>query len=172
MAKINFNKLNLTFKQEVKEVKLNESSEQVIEVVQYLPTFKKLQLVNEVIINSVLNGVVNSQLLDYVFDRAIISHYTNINFTEKQLGDDKVYDAIITSGLFDRIWDAIPEEEKNTLLNNLKIQEQKVDKLLLAMSTGLSNKTENFKETLDYIVAKGPGAEALKEMGLGDLAQK
>lgn len=167
MAKINFNKLGLDAPGGVKPVEVND---QTIDVLQYLPTFDKLRLVNSSITESILNGIVNPQILDYTFDRAVLAYYTNINFTEKQLESDKVYDTLIASGVFDKIWDAIPDQEKQILVDALSAQVDKVDKLLVSMASGLSANTKSFQDTVDFIMSNGPGADALKDKGLGDLA--
>lgn len=115
MAKITFNKLGLEVDiNKVKEIILENGA--VVEVRQILPTFDKLKLINETIKNSILDGKVDPALMDYVFDFAIIDYFTNITFTDKQRETDATYDKILHSGLFDQIWDAIPEQERDNLV--------------------------------------------------------
>ena len=50
----------------------------------------------------------------------IIKHYTNINFTDKQLEDTtKLYDLLSSSGLGDEILTVIPETELNFIEDTL-----------------------------------------------------
>ena len=51
----------------------------------------------------------------------MISAYTNISFTEKQMETpNKLYDSLLSSGWVRNIFDAIPENEKHIVWNGLK----------------------------------------------------
>lgn len=98
MAKVAFTKLGLSVNKEVKSLEWNG---QVIEVKQYLPIADKLQLISDVINNSVDdNGYYNNARVDIYLTIGIIEAYTNINFTEKQKEDVfGLYDKLVSSGL-------------------------------------------------------------------------
>lgn len=119
MAKIGLNKLGLSKNTEVKELMWNG---QKIEIMQYLPLEKKLEVISEVINNSVdLSGYYAPYRLDLFVTIAIIQYYTNVTFTEKQKEDlGKLYDLLVSSNLYTEIKDRIPESEINYIVENVE----------------------------------------------------
>lgn len=115
MAKVSFSKLGLKVNQDVKNIAFND---QTIEVKQYLPINDKLELIGNVInLSADDNNFANPMKVDLFTTLEIIYAYTNINFTDKQKEDFlKLYDSILSSGLADMIFNAIPEGELNQLL--------------------------------------------------------
>ena len=115
MAKVSFSKLGLKVNQDVKNIVFND---QTIEIKQYLPINDKLELIGNVInLSADDNNFANPMKVDLFTTLEIIYAYTNINFTDKQKEDFlKLYDSILSSGLADMIFDAIPESEMNQLL--------------------------------------------------------
>ena len=115
MAKVSLTKLGLKVNQDVKNIVFND---QTIEVKQYLPINDKLELIGNVInLSADDNNFANPMKVDLFTTLEIIYAYTNINFTDKQKEDFlKLYDSILSSGLADMIFDAIPEGEMNQLL--------------------------------------------------------
>ena len=115
MAKVSFTKLGLKSNQEVKTIEWNE---QIIEVKQYLPINKKLELISNVINLSVdETNFANPVKVKVYLSLEIIEAYTNINFTEKQKEDIcKLYDLFNSNGLIKAIIDEIPQEEYNELV--------------------------------------------------------
>ena len=119
MAKVSFAKLSLARNQEVKKV---EWGEYTIEVKQYLPINEKLNLISNVI-NAAHdeNNYSNPVKVDVYTALEIMYAYTNINFTEKQKEDvTKLYDLIVSSGLYAKVLEAIPGSEHCNLLNAIK----------------------------------------------------
>lgn len=114
MAKVSFTKLGLKLNQEVKTMEWNE---QIIEVKQYLPINKKLELISNVINLSVdETNFANPVKVKVYLSLEIIEAYTNINFTEKQKDDIcKLYDLFNNNGLIKAIIDKIPQEEYDEL---------------------------------------------------------
>ena len=113
MAQINYTKLGL--KPILDKVKIIEWNEEAhIEVKQYLPLSKKLEVLTTIIQNSGDgNGFYNSARIDFNITLELIFAYTNIKFTEKQKEDmEKLYDAFYSTGLAKQIINIIPEEEK------------------------------------------------------------
>ena len=110
MAKIAFTKLGLKKDDSIKELEWNE---QKIEVKQFLPTAKKLDLISRVINFSTDEHVFYNPCKIEIFELIeIILTYTNINVTEKQSEDVlNLYDLFISSGLAKIIKENIPEEE-------------------------------------------------------------
>ena len=98
MAKPTFAKFGLKIDQSVKKVVFNE---QEFEVKQYLPLEDKLELISEIINQSIDdNNFANPARIELFTVIEIVKNYTNIVFTEKQLENSlKLYDLIVSSGL-------------------------------------------------------------------------
>ena len=110
MAKVSLNKLNLKIDNSISTLKFNE---QDIEVKQYLPINEKLDMISTIINESAdETRFYNVGKLDVFETIELIKHYTNITFTDKQLEDiPKLYDLVVSTGLYDMIYEAIPEIE-------------------------------------------------------------
>ena len=114
MAKLAFTKLSLSKNQEVKIVEFNS---QDIEVKQYLPVNDKFEVISNIINRSADdNNFANPLKVEIFTALEIISAYTNISFTEKQKEDpSKLFDLIVSSGLYKEIICAIPHTEIESL---------------------------------------------------------
>lgn len=119
MAKLAFTKLGLKTNTNIETFEFNE---QTIEVKQYLPVNDKLTLISEVINNSAdENNFANPVKVEVYAAIAIIEAYTNITFTDKQKEDiTKLYDKVVSSGLYQMIIHSIQVEEINNLFNALR----------------------------------------------------
>lgn len=119
MAKVSFSKLGLKVNQDIKTIIFNNQS---IEIKQYLPVNEKLELISNVINASHDdNNFANPVKVKLFTALEILYNYTNINFTDKQKEDFvKLYDMIISSGLFTAVVEAIPEAEYNTVIEGVK----------------------------------------------------
>ena len=119
MAKVSFTKLGLTKNQEVKNVEWNE---QIIEVKQYLPINEKLTLISNVMNNAHdENNFSNPVKVDVFTALEIMFTYTNINFTDKQKEDPtKLYDLLVSSGLYAAVVEAIPTAEHRTIVCGIR----------------------------------------------------
>lgn len=120
MAKLSYSKLALN-KINQTEPKIIEFNGQNIEIIQYLPIEKKLELI-EIIINKSIdnNEYFNPCRIDIFLTLEIIFAYTNITFTEKQKEDIlKLYDLFVQTGLFKIILENIPYEEYNYIKTNV-----------------------------------------------------
>lgn len=116
MAKLAFTKLGLKVNDEIKTIEFNE---QVIEVKQYLPVNEKLEVIAEVLNNSADdNNFANPVKVDVYTAIAVLEAYTNISFTEKQKENvTKLYDIVVSTGLYNAIIEAIPNDEFVSLNN-------------------------------------------------------
>lgn len=114
MAKLAFTKLSLSKNQEVKIVEFNG---QDIEVKQYLPVNDKFEVISNIINRSADdNNFANPLKVEIFTALEIISAYTNISFTEKQKEDpSKLFDLVVSSGLYKEIICAIPHTEIESL---------------------------------------------------------
>lgn len=111
MAKIPFNKLDCTVNDAVSVIKIHG---QDIEVKEYLPVNEKLDLISWVINQSADDLKFYNVGKLYIFKAiALVQHYTNIKFTEKQLADPAhLYDLLVSSKIMGDIENAIPESER------------------------------------------------------------
>ena len=114
MAKLAFTKLGLSKNQEVKIVEFNGQN---IEVKQYLPVNEKFEVISNIINRSADdNNFANPLKVEIFTTLEIISAYTNISFTEKQKEDpSKLFDLVVSSGLYKEIICAIPHTEIESL---------------------------------------------------------
>ena len=118
MAKVTYTSLKIKTNTDVNTIDFNDVK---IEVLQYLPVDDKYSLISIVMQNSEENGVYNPTKVDMFFHLFLVYSYTNISFTEKQKENpSKLYDGLKSSGLLDKILEAIPEEEYNILYTYLE----------------------------------------------------
>lgn len=110
MAKVAFSKLGLKVNSDIKTVVFNEQN---IEVLQYLPVNDMLSLIADVVnLSADENNFANPVKVNVFTTIGIIEYYTNITFTEKQKENiTKLYDMIISNGLYEKIIASIPTEE-------------------------------------------------------------
>ena len=120
MAKIAYNKLGLN-KMVNKDPIIIEFNKQEIEVIQYLPIEKKLELISDIINKSIDdNNYYNPCRIDIYLMNEIIYAYTNVNLTDKQKEDVyKIYDSFISSGFAEAVMKNIPNEEYNYIKDNV-----------------------------------------------------
>jgi hypothetical protein len=118
MAKIPFSKLGVKADN---EVALLSWGEYEIEVKKYLPMSEKAEMISRVInLSADDNGYYNPLQIKVFLTLETIYAYTNISFTEKQKENVlKLYDMVISSGLFSDIVSLIPEEEWKDLQNTV-----------------------------------------------------
>ena len=112
MAKVPFTKLKCKINNN--EIPL-QIGEETIVVKQYLPIQEKLALISRVITQAHEQDANYSNPLKaaVITDLEMIFAYTNISFTEKQKEDfPKLYDLLYSSGIADKILNAIPGDEK------------------------------------------------------------
>ena len=119
MAKVSFTKLN-----KVKSIPAISYpfGEVEIEVEQYLPLEKKLDLIIAVIEQSGNSeqGFFNLVQLQTYYTIEMVKAYTNISFTDKQMEDiPKLYDAIILNDIWAFVEDKIPATERDYVWQNI-----------------------------------------------------
>lgn len=147
MAKIAYSKLGLN-KMVNKEPSIIEFNDQQIEVTQYLPIEKKLDLISD-IINSSLddNTYYNPCRIEIFMLTKIIEAYTNLTITDKQKEDIfKFYDQLVASGFAEKVLDNIPAVDYNFIyrsvtktIKNIYKQKNSVLGILESISTDYSN---------------------------------
>ena len=101
-------------------VKTFDFKGQQIEVLQYLPSQDKYDLLMITLQKSLENGIYNEFKLNLYFELNLVYMYTNISFTEKQREDEfKLYDNLKSNGFFELFFQALNEEEYNELFAQL-----------------------------------------------------
>ena len=115
MAKIPFSKLDIKINTQIDKVSYvntkNENYE--IEVRCYLPIEEKMELISTILNKSVDdNGYYNPVRLQIFTAVEMMYAYTNLTFSAKQKENVfKLYDQLISSGLFEQIVSKIPNKE-------------------------------------------------------------
>lgn len=115
MAKTSFAKLGLKVNNAIKifEWPDNDGRLTIVEVKQYLPIEEKLEVISNIINNSIDdNDFYNPVRLEIFTTLEIVYAYTNLNITDKMKENPfKLYDIISSSGLYDKILEIMPTEE-------------------------------------------------------------
>lgn len=169
MAKIGFNKLGLVKNTEQVDFMWKG---QKIEVIQYLPLEKKLEVISNVVNESVdLKGYYAPYRLDLFTIIAIVQNYTNITFTEKQQEDlGKLYDLLIGSGIYNEIISRIPVSEIDYLQTNIEktihsIYEYKNSVLGIMDTIAKDYKNVSFDASqIQQALESGEGLETVREV--------
>ena len=118
MAKVSFTNLKLKINTDVTNFDFNGNN---IEVLNYLPVDDKYSLISIALQNAEENGIFNPLKLDMFFHLYLVFMYTNITFTEKQKENpSKLYDSLKSSGLLDKVLEAISESEYDILYTYLE----------------------------------------------------
>lgn len=147
MAKIAYSKLGLN-KMANKEAAIIHFNDLDIEVSQYLPIEKKLDLITDIINKSIDdNNYYNPCRIEIFNIVKIIEEYTNLTFTDKQKENIfKLYDQLVASGFAEVIIEAIPKEEYDFIYSSVVKTIKNVYKyknsamgILEAVSTDYSN---------------------------------
>lgn len=147
MAKITYSKLGLN-KLVNKEPSIVDFNNQQIEIYQYLPIEKKLELISDIINKSIDDNTYSNPCRIEIFTTIeTILAYTNLTITEKQKEDlFKLYDSFVASGFADIILSKIPETETNFInysvrktIKNIYQQKNSALGILESISTDYSN---------------------------------
>ena len=120
MAKIAYSKLGLN-KMINKDPRIIDFNGQDIEIIQYLPIEKKLELITDIINQSLDdNNYYNPCRIEIFKTIEIILAYTNLSITEKQKEDVfKLYDSFVASGFAKLVLENIPVEDYNFIYNSV-----------------------------------------------------
>jgi hypothetical protein len=129
MAKIAYSKLGLSKTIEKDPIIINFNDLE-IEVIQYLPIEKKLELIASIINKSLDdNAYYNPCRVDIYMITEMIMAYTNISIPDKQKKDVfKLYDSFVASGLAALIINNIPTVDYNFILGSVNTTIQNIYK--------------------------------------------
>lgn len=152
MAKLAFSKLGLKINQETTVIHIDEYD---VEIKNYLPINDKLELITNVINNSIdEHNYMNPVKVDMYTELEIVEKYTNLTFTDKQKEDiEKLYDLLKGNGIILKVCNAIPTEEIMELrdairrsVNSVYTYRNSVLGILETISTDYSNLDFNATE--------------------------
>lgn len=123
-----------------------------IKILKYLPVNEKYNLINDVLLKSYENGIYNPIRLDMYFALNLVYKYSNISFTEKQKEDEaKIYDTLQSTGIMDKIIDAIEDDEYNNLYTLLVETEDKYYEYRKTISGMLNDFSNQLNENADFL---------------------
>jgi len=123
-----------------------------IEILKYLPVNEKYNLINDVLLKSYENGIYNPIRLDMYFALNLVYKYSNISFTEKQKENEaKTYDTLQSTGIMDKIIDAIEDDEYNNLYTLLVETEDKYYEYRKTISGMLNDFSNQLNENADFL---------------------
>lgn len=171
MARFPYTKLNAKVNQDILTI-IVEGAANPIEVQQYLPVDEKLGLIGRVIERAHdTNNFSNPLKMEVYYALEMITTYTNISFTEKQMeAPSKLYDALLCSGWMETIMKSIPENEKNTVwrgitetANAFYSYRNSVLGVMEAMSQDYSDLNFDI-ETLTKNLSNGENVQFLKDV--------
>ena len=173
MAKVSFSKLNKIKSFDPIEITIGD---QKIEVEQYLPLEKKVDLITAVIEQSGNGeeGFFNIVKLEAYYIIEMIKTYTNISFTEKQLEDTtKLYDMIRLNDVWAAVADAIPAEERCYIWENIMALAREIttyNNSVLGILKAISNDRDNLNFDITELMSQIKDPEALSLLkGMVDL---
>lgn len=152
-TKITYGSLKLKLEPKCKDITFNNRN---IEVLQYLPAEKKMNLIEDTLSVAVDSyGFISPLKEELAFYVNIIKYYTNISFTEKQSKDfANIYDNIKESKLLLEILKAIPEDEFNDLFN----MEAKMKEFFEKSNTSIASIIHNLSQM------QAPNLDQIKEL--------
>lgn len=174
MAKVPFSKLQANLKADVIECSYNNKNNEpiIFEVKTYLPFEKKLELVSNVINQSIDdNGFYNPMRIDLYLTLEFVYAYTNLSFTDKMKEDPfKLYDLIVSNGINLEVIKNIDEREYEKIRNDVYDTIESIYKyrnsvlgILESVSTDYSNLNLEASEIQQNLNA-GNGIELLQQI--------
>ena len=135
------------------EPKVIELLGEKVEVKQYLPMQDKMNILEMVIQTADAGTILNTLVLDAVFDTYLVYKYTDIVFTEEEKENIlDTYDKMEKEGIIEAIIKEIPEQEYKILYNNLT-----------QMITDYKTYRSSAKAIIDSLALFAPSAEKLND---------
>ena len=137
MAKVKLIKL---IEKREQDIKVIDILDQKLEVLPYISTIDKYDLISMALQESLVSGRVNSVKLDAVFNVFLTLFYTNIQLTSSQREDLLgTYDILNNNGLIDIIVEAIPEKEYDDLIEKLELEIASKDRYASSLAGVIEN---------------------------------
>jgi len=147
MAKVSLTKIAPIKKLDKVIIKINDED---VEVIQYLPIAEKAEL-SERVVNAAIdpeNGILSTSRMDVYTVLEIVRTYTNINITDKMMEEaPKTYDLLILNGIYDKIVEAIPKDEYNSLQGRVFNDCENVQKYLESFKGIMKSINQDYSNT-------------------------
>lgn len=154
MSLINFKDIDFS-KSNNRENKTINFNDNIIQITSYLPANEKYNLIITILSKSDETDLFNNFKTKFYFDLNLVLMYSNIIFSEEDKQDElQLYDTLKKSGLMDMIIDAIPENEKADLWENIiNIQKEMINyrRSLSALITQVADKINSIQQTLEKL---------------------
>lgn len=174
MAKVPFSKLQASVNVQTSVASYcNKAGEEIkYEVKRYLPMSEKLELVSDIINQSIDdNGFYNPMRVKVFTVLGVAEAYTNLSFTEKMKEDPlKLYDILTSTGIISNIIAGIDPEEWNGLqediystIKNIYDYKNSVLGILDTVSTDYKNLSLD-ATAIQQKLAEGEGVELLQDI--------
>lgn len=137
------------------EVEFQLADESIItfEVAQQLPLLDKIVMIDKIVRDSVINGIIRQELLQAYFDLQIAYSYTNIDFPKTlKEKDGATFDVLSRSGLIDVIKNNIPEHELLFITSAIDEYTDQLKNALTSSVSGYVAQEESMKAMLGNFI--------------------
>lgn len=135
-----------------------EFNDVTVKVRQYITASEKADLVDITIQKSEIDGLYHPILLIAYTALNIVYLYTDISFTEKQREDElKLYDALYSTGVLDKIIELIPKDELQTVQDCIEIRRHELTKNNGSISGALRTLAADLPQSLEEAKQKLEG---------------
>lgn len=144
-------------------VKTLDINGQTIEVIQYLPVDKKLELIGRVVnlAHDADYNFANPLKMQVYLELLMIMEYTNIEFlvdeTNELINAPITYDRLVQSGILSRLLEAIPYEERHAIEKYSRRTIHSIydyQNSALGIVTNIANNKTNFTDEINDLYAK------------------
>lgn len=144
-----------------------------IEIVNYLSTNDKYDLIMITLQKAFEKNIYNSFKMDIYFDLNVVYLYTNLVFDSEDREDEsQLYDTLKRSGLIDAIKAEIPEEELNYLKSCVLRMSDTIIKYRNTFGAVLGSIVEQLPENMEKAKEFVQEFDSEKYAGLLDLAKQ
>lgn len=158
--------LNATEEPKYKEIEIGMGPEYTLRVLQYLPINGKANLVQYVVNASIddTTGCFSPVRVNVHYAIGVLRAYCGVHFAED---DDIVeaYDMLESIGVFGRVMEAIPEDERNymeNLINDTIEDISKYNHSLAGMVGAMNKDTDGLNESLRTVLEQIKNREGLE----------
>ena len=170
MAKVPFSKLQANINTSVTKISFIDKTgkEMFYEVKNYLPLTEKIELIENIVNQSVdENGFYNPMKIKLFTVLEVIDYYTNLSFTEKMKEDSfKLYDVLVSSGIFSDVYTVVQneidsiEKDVKTIITNI----YKYNNSLMGMLDTVKKDYNNLNLDLEELSSKLADSESVQSL--------
>lgn len=158
---IDFNK---SINKENKTINFNGSE---IQIVNYLSSNDKNDLISITLQKSFDGITFNNYKLNMYFDLHLVYLFTNIVFSKDDMKDEEeLFDTLYRSGLINLIKDAIPKKEIETLWQNVLLNKSALENYYNSFAYFISNTIEDLEEKVNHAI------EIIKTLNIEELLKR